>query len=273
MNYDEISKRLEQDEHAFFTALAAHNAGYINDSVYDNFNVNSLIGHLSVQRPHLIEKVLPYTGPIKFNLVNVDVKYNLNLYDEEVILKDITSENANFYLEHLNELSDKCKIKLYSVLEAQHVATLQRLRLRVPVMYINNKIKLMYTIYMMNERDYLDYLISLSDPGFIFDNLDRLRNVITEAYILRNVTDINSNSIKALKKYGFTMDKILVFKPEAIEFALDEVNSVGDLILIIKAIQKETSIHILDRLYKEFPEYSNMINDLVRDRINSLMKT
>ena len=272
-NFDKISELLEEDYNAFFVGLEAYKAGYINDSIYESFNEHSLLGYLSVQRQHLISKVIPYSGRLKYKLTNIDIKYNLNLYDESVILSDICTDNASFYLEQLNELTEMCKIKLYSVLDNTHIPTITRLKIRIPVMYVNKGIKLYYSIYMKEERDYLDYLISMRDPGFVFDNLDALRNVVTEAYILKNVTEINSTAISSLKRFGFKMDVILAFKPEAIEFALDSIDTIGDLVMIIKAINKDTGIDVLDRLYMEFPEYSNMINDLIKEKINSLMKS
>lgn len=266
-----ITKLLHDNSDKFYMNLSAYKMGFKipEATLFSKYNLfkKQVLTHITTQKPHLLKAFVSYEGKLKENLTNIQPERNFELFDESVHLQNISKNNLRQYLDHWSIISDNLKKKIYNILDLDTFNLIVDYDIRVPVPYIKESYLLLYINVMSGKPDFEMFLDEFDNSQFILANYRKISCPRVEAYIMKHVTIFNDDVYKSLLTFGLPLKVILKYRPQFLTFALQHINTIEELKVVLDNINATTSLKLLNDLIDRFPHFK----DVILMRINTLV--
>ena len=266
----EIISLLHNDSDKFYTALSAYKLDFDVQKEYinpiNNFikHNTTIINYIIKQTPHLLQSYVKYNGKFNSYIENIEIYYNINIYSNEAIVKDISNNNLHLYVKIIDELDDICKDRIYELLSKDTFSLIIDNNLRIPTLKINENYILLYIVYMSSKNDFLTFMDNLNNPLYIYNNYNNLRCDKIDYYLLKNVNIITQLSLDNLINSGMKLKTILKYRPQFNIYSIGYINTIEDLMSVINSLDEFNSVKFIDELIIKYQNYSDIIKDRIR---------
>lgn len=259
----QITQLLHNNSDKFYTDLSAHNCGFITDhkQLFSMYNLKkpTFLEHISKQVPHLLKEYVRFEGKLKTKIQSVDVYYNYELYEDNVISDDMVIEKMHLYARIVNNLSETLQEQFYTQLSIKNYTLILNFDLTVPIKYLKEEYLVLYINYMSDKPNFGDFLVDLNKGSFIIDNYKNISNEIIDIYIMRNITIINEQTTKSLLTIGLSVKSIIKYNPEFLPYIIPYINNVDEFRIMLDSITVKTSLKVVEKIINHFPLFKSTI--------------
>lgn len=259
----QLTQLLHNDPNKFYTDLSAHNKGYTtqHSHIFSHYNLykSTILEYISKQVPHLLEHYVRYEGKLTQKIDNIDVYYNLNLYDDKVISQDITKDRLHLYTKVLHQLSDDNKTSLYDKIDISNYILVLNNDLIVPIRHLKEEYLVLYINYMSTKSNFESFLVELNRADFIIEHYSLLKNDVIDKYIMKNVTIINENVVKSLIHIGLSVSAIIKYNPKTLHYIVPYINTLDEVKYMMSVINSSTKMDTITLILDTFPQISGII--------------
>lgn len=267
----QITQLLHNDPDKFYTDLAAHKKGYTTEhkQLFSMYNLSkpNIIDYISKQVPHLLKDYVRNEGKLKERIQNVDTFYNYHLYDDEVIYNDITKDRLHLYVKIINDLSERLRNKIYTLIDKTHFTLILNYDLTIPYEYLKDEYLIMYINYKSGMPNFETFLVEMNKPVFVFDNYQYICNDTVDKYIMKNVTIVNENVLKSLLYTGLSVKSILKYNSKFLSCIIPHINTLDEFKILLDSIQNDTTMEDIGKIIGKFPYMRSIIERSVEQKI------
>lgn len=267
----QITQLLHNDPDKFYTDLAAHKKGYTTEhkQLFSMYNLSkpNIIDYISKQVPHLLKDYVRNEGKLKERIQNVDTFYNYHLYDDEVIYNDITKDKLHLYVKIINDLSERLRNRIYTLIDKSHFTLILNYDLDIPYEYLKEEYLIMYINYKSGMPHFETFLVEMNKPVFIFDNYQYICNDTVDKYIMKNVTIVNENVLKSLLYTGLSVKSILKYNSKFLSCIIPHINTLDEFKILLDSIQNDTTMEDIGKIIGKFPYMRSIIERAVEQKI------
>jgi hypothetical protein len=259
-------KHLEENFNTFFTDMEAYKLGYKTDleNIFKVFNINNVIKYCIVHNHPLLSELIARFGKLTQPYEDYPIICHLDMYDDNVILNDISKSNLNNYLNMYFMLPDKCRLKCLTMLSKDNINTLTTNKIDVPPKYVNDDIKLLYTRWRLTQPKALEYLVGLNDAVFVYKNYNMLKHDVVDSYLMMNITYFNDSTVTNLLASNIPLKVIYKYhKDRSFKYILEHIKTIDDLKMILRNLPNNLSIEVYEELYKKFPMFKDVLDHFI----------